>query len=157
MKEKELYIDSSFRPLIYFVEKEDKSFGAIESGSQIVTEHLDDYLSKMKYFEDQEREKLIRGENSSIAFYMNVQNLTLTDLASRAGVSKRKLKKHKTCKGFGNITVSQLKKYSEIFGVGLEDLFTQIIVEKEGRDAFKVSKSSTANPNFSFIKVQIEK
>ena len=47
MKEKDLYVDYKPQQLIYYVEKEDASYGPLLSGSYISKHYLHDYYEKM--------------------------------------------------------------------------------------------------------------
>ena len=70
---------------------------------------LDDQIASFYEQRHVEMEKLQRQvlneEISPISLCMTMQQMTLPDLATRAKMSKRKVKKHLTAKGFRELTV----------------------------------------------------
>jgi len=58
MKEKDLYVDFKSQEQVYYVEKEDESYGPIISGSYLSKHYLDDFYEKQRKQEQQLREKL---------------------------------------------------------------------------------------------------
>ena len=50
-----------------------------------------------------------------IYYYMMLEDLTVAELASRAGISKGKVKKHISNEYFNKVTVAELKKYAQVF------------------------------------------
>ncbi len=70
----------------------------------------------------QTREKVIRGELSPIAYFMEKNLMDLPTLASYIGSWKFFVKKHLTPSGFKKLSVSKLKKYAVIFNIPVEEL-----------------------------------
>ena len=52
MKEKDGYVDCPQQQVILYVEKEDGTYGPIQTGSYITSNFLDDYELKRKHLED---------------------------------------------------------------------------------------------------------
>ncbi|MCU0384543.1 MAG: hypothetical protein MUE38_00855 [Flavihumibacter sp.] len=70
----------------------------------------------------QTREKVIRGELSPIAYFMEKNLMDLPTLASYMGGWKFFVKKHLTPSGFKKLNASKLKKYAAIFNIPVEEL-----------------------------------
>lgn len=70
----------------------------------------------------QTREKVIQGEVSPIAYYMEKNLMDLPTLASYVGSWKFFVKKHLTPSGFKKLNAAKLKKYADIFNIRVEEL-----------------------------------
>jgi transcriptional regulator with XRE-family HTH domain len=77
------------------------------------------------------RRQVMEGEISPIALCMTYQQLTLSDLAARAKLSKRVVKRHLTMDGFRDVTVATLQRYARIFDVAVADFFQFVDVPAE--------------------------
>lgn len=118
--------DGSFRILKY----EADEAGGLET--RAIKSDLDDQIETFYTQRQIEMERLrrevLQGKISPIALCMTYQNLTLSDLASRVKLSKRKVQKHLTPKGFRDVTVEQLQRYARIFDLRVADFFEFIHV-----------------------------
>lgn len=156
MKEKELYVDYKPQQLIYYVEKEDASFGPLLSGSYLSKNYLDDYYEKKEKLEKSLREQLNKGEISPVYYYMLLQEMGEGDLAARAKVSKRKLKQHFQMKNFQKLKLSQLKKYADSFDVPVSAMFHLMITKIEDQGKIEVEQIETKNLYFSISRLGIK-
>jgi AraC-like DNA-binding protein len=100
------------------------------------TKRVSDLEDQIPTYYDQRRlelerleRELLAGEISPIAMCMTYQQLTLADLASRAGLSKWRVRRHLTPAGFRDVTVAQLQRYARIFDVTIADLFQFVHVK----------------------------
>lgn len=123
MRENELKIEINEHPLAMFAEREDGSYGSVETGSYMVENYFDDFWEKQVNFKNSALNRLKNGEVSPIFLYMEITNMTESDLASRVGLSTARVKKHTTPKGFEACKVNELKRYAEIFDIPLSDFF----------------------------------
>ncbi len=117
MKEKDSRTDCPEQQVILYVEKEDGSYGPVQTGSYLTGNYLDDYELKRKHLEENLKEKIRRGEASPIYYYMTLEELTVSELASRTGIRKSKVKKHLELVHFRELTPEILQKYAEVFNV----------------------------------------
>lgn len=156
MKEKDFYVDFKPQQLIYYVEKDDASYGPLLSGSYLSKHYLDDYYEKMEKLEKSLREQLNNGEISPVYYFMILQSYGEGDLASRAGVSKRKLKQHFHIKHFAKLRLSQLKKYAEAFDVPVAAMFHLMITRNEDQGKITVEQVETENSFFSIARLAIK-
>lgn len=155
MKEKEAQIKHDIHPLVLYVEKEDGSYGRVESASFLSKNYLDDYLDKVRKWDAGLKDKLDKGEISPVYYYMIMLEMGEGDLASRVGISKWRLRKHLKMKAFEKIKLKMLKRYANVFDVPVSNLlhFTVIKEKDQGRLQITYQKASN-NPYISVSKIE---
>ncbi len=158
MKEKEILTDFKDHEVILYAEKDDESFGPVRTGSFLAGNYLDELYNIWGSFEKQWCEKLLKREISPVARYKSLEELTLSELASRAGIPKRKVRKHLEYKHFLKATVKELQQYADVFNVPVANFFQVISTKQDAtwnlghnREAAKarpltISQEKTANP-----------
>jgi hypothetical protein len=154
MKEKEARVDYREHQLILYVEKKDGSYGPMRTGSYITKNYIDDYWYKRHNLEKEYLAKVIKGEISPIAYYMTIEELTPSELASRVKIPARRVKKHLVPATFGTATVDELKRYCGVFGVPLSSMLLAVVAAKKG---VSVTEKQTGNPYFSLINIEAAK
>ncbi len=159
MKEKDLMVNCPEHQAIYYAEKDDGTYGPFQTGDYMAGNYIDDHLYKLTgNLYKSLTEQLKNGEISPIYFFMNIEMLTVPELASRVGISKRSLKKHLSPEGFKKLNISKLKRYADILNIKVANMF-QIIdtIEDENWDVgyqnkvrrskpFLISQVATKNP-----------
>jgi hypothetical protein len=68
------------------------------------------------------RQRVLKGEVSPLAFFMEKTIMTPRRLAGMANLPVRKVKKHLKPKGFKKLSEEQLKNYAEIFEIAVNEL-----------------------------------
>lgn len=131
MKEKDLKIKADRQTFVMYTEKDDGTYGSVETGSYLIENDLDDFWVKMTHIEKTMREKLIKGEISPVHYFMVVEELTPSELAKRSGIAAAKVKKHLTPEGFMKAKVADLAKYTRVFNIPFSNLF-QVILSSKG-------------------------
>ena len=122
MKEKDGYVDCPQQQVIIYVEKEDGKYGPIQTGSYITSNYLDDYELKRKNLEESLRTRIQKREISPVYYYMVLEDLTISELASRVRIRKGKVKKHLRHEYFKLINNEMLLQYADVFNVSVDDL-----------------------------------
>lgn len=117
MKEKEGIVDCPEQQLILYVEKEDGTYGPLQTGSYLTKNYIDDYYEKRNRLEASLKEQLRRREISPVAYYMTLTDLSVAETAARVGISQRKVKKHMQPGNFVKIPPAVLDRYAEVFNV----------------------------------------
>jgi len=170
MKEKDIITDYKVQKYILYAEKDDGSYGTVEGGSYIIENDLDDFWHKKHHLEKTLRDRLIKNEITSIYYYMVLEEMTVSELASRAGISKRRVKAHlnpeKKCK----LNVSDLQKYGRVFNVPVANFFQIILTstdqnlkyhfyheEDDKKDIYQVTQEETKNPLLMITKAEERK
>ncbi|MFW5793114.1 MAG: hypothetical protein ACOCWC_02430 [Bacteroidota bacterium] len=156
MKEKELYVDFQPQQAVYYVEKEDSSYGPIVSGSQLSHDYLDDFYKKRGNLEKNLRDKMANNEISPVYYYMLLQEMGLGDLAPRVGVSKRRLKKHFKAEVFKKLPLNLIKKYADVFNVPLSNMMQVVIIKEEDNKSLEIEKLRTNNDCFEILRVGLK-
>jgi hypothetical protein len=127
MKEKDSIIDCPQQQLILYVEKEDGKYEPVQTGSYITKNFLDDYQLKRMHLEEALRKQVQSREVSPIYYYMVLEDLTISELAARTGLRKRKVKKHLEASNFSSIPQSSLQIYSDVFNITIRDMLNLLI------------------------------
>ena len=117
MKEKEGIVDCPEQQLILYVEKEDGTYGPLQTGSYLTKNYIDDYYEKRNRLEASLKEQLRRREISPVAYYMTLTDLSVAETAARVGITQRKVKKHMQPGNFVKIPPAVLDRYAEVFNV----------------------------------------
>lgn len=139
MKEKDGTIDCPEQQVILYVEKEDGKYEPIQTGSYLTKNFLDDYELKRHHLEESLKKQVQSGEVSPIYYYMILEDLTLSELASRAGIRKGKVKKHLEGKHFSEIPEETLQIYADVFNVMVPDLLNLLVKESGGSTQAKTT------------------
>ena len=124
MKEKDGYIDCPEQQVILYVEKEDGTYGPIQTGSYLTKNFLDDYQSKRKHLEESLKSEIQPGKSSPLYFYMVMEDLTISELSSRVNLRQSKVKKHLESKHYQSLKIEILERYAEVFNITVPDLLS---------------------------------
>ena len=165
MKEKDAFIDYEPQQLIMYVEKEDGSYGPIQTGSYISKNYLDDFWEKMMKLRNSLLEKLKNNEITPIYFYKLIHDFNDVELSRRTGIPVFKVKRHQKVKSFKKIKLSDLNKYAYAFDVPVSNLFQAIVVEGNENNAdsdkdqqpLLVKQTRTENPFLVITKIEVNK
>jgi len=158
MKEKDIKEEYDPQQLIVYVEKEDGSYGPIQTGSYLSKNYLDDFWDKRINLEKQLSNDLISNKISPIYYYMVLCELSVAELASRVGLSKFKVKRHLQAVYFDRMRLSVLKRYAHVFNEPVANLLQLIrfedkedikshYIKKETPTDFMIDQAHTNNPN----------
>jgi transcriptional regulator with XRE-family HTH domain len=139
LKEKDAQFKTD-RKLVIYVEKNDGVYRPIETGSYMIETHFDDFLEKRHKLKNSYSDKLKKGEISPIEYYRVLINISVSDLASRIGLSSRRVKKHLQPENFKSIKLNILKRYAEVFRVPVANMF-QILDQDDSNQKFEQIKS----------------
>lgn len=126
MKEKDGFVDCPEQQVILYVEKENGQFEAIQTGSYITKNFLDDYEMKRTRLEDNLRKEVAGGLKSPIHYYMVLEDLSLTELAARVSLRKGKVKKHLEPGNYRKTDMNTLQKYADVFNVAVSELISMM-------------------------------
>lgn len=130
MKEKDILTDFKDQQLILYAEKEDNSIGPVLTGPYMAGNYLDEFYHIWGNFEKELFEQVLSKKISPIASYKSLEELSLSELAARTGIPKRKVKKHLKYKFFLKAKVDDLHRYADVFNVPVANFF-QIIRTKQ--------------------------
>lgn len=165
MKEKDAYINYEPQQLIMYVEKDDGTFGPIQTGSYISKNYLDDYWGKMMKLKNNLLEKLKKNEITPIGFYKLIHDFNNVELSRRTGIPVYRVKRHQKVNKFEKIKLSDLQKYAYAFDVPISNLFQVLVVDENENKAetdtanqpIIIKQTRTANPIFVITKIETNK
>ncbi|MFO7670038.1 MAG: helix-turn-helix transcriptional regulator [Bacteroidales bacterium] len=158
MKEKEIKIDFKPHQLILYAEKEDDTIGPVLSGSYMAKNHLADFHQIWGSLEKELFGQLVKREISPIMRFKELEELTTSELASRTGLSRRKVRRHLTNRHFMRANVEELQKYADVFNIPVANFFQIVATKQDGKwnmgydaeaakkTAFTISQEKTENP-----------
>lgn len=158
MKEKDILTDFEGHQLILYAEKDDDTIGPVQTGSYLAGNYLDEFYHIWGNFEKELFEQLVNKEISPIARYRSLEELSVSELAARAGLPKRRVKKHLKYKYFLKAKVEDLQRYADVFNVPVTNFFQIISTKQDGSwnlghnvEAAKtrpltISQEKTSNP-----------
>lgn len=164
MKEKEGLVDCPDQQMILYVEKEGGIYGPVQTGSYLTANYLDDFFLKRRNLEADLRDQVLRGVITPIRYYMVLEELTMQELAARAGIRKSKVKKHLDPSQFGNVTVEELRRYATVFNVPIANLLQCLVVNIDHTDEstmllekntgkLSISQEQQGNPYVTLTKI----
>jgi hypothetical protein len=133
MKEKDLLIDYKDHQVVLYAEKADDTIGPVQTGSYVTSHYIDEFLNIMGSLEKSLYAKLEKGEISPVYLYMTIEELTVSELALRVKLPKWKVKRHLTFEHFPEITVSELKRYAEVFNIPIANFFQIISTRQDNK------------------------
>lgn len=165
MKEKDAYVDFEPQQLIMYVEKEDGSFGPIQTGSYISKNYLDDFWEKTMKLRNSLLEKLKKNEITPVYFYKLIHDFNDVELSRRTGIPVRKVKNHQKVSCFKKARLSDLQKYAYAFDIPVSNLLQAIVVEDnenkvgedQGKQPIRVKQTRTENPFVVITKIELNK
>ena len=122
MKEKDGIVDCPEQQVILYVEKEDGTYGPIQTGSYLTKNFLEDYELKRKHLEESLKSEVQPGKSSPIYFYMVLEDLTISELSARVNIRQGKVKNHLQAKYYQSLKIETLERYAEVFNISVPDI-----------------------------------
>jgi len=158
-------VDYPEQQMILYVEKDNGQYGPMQTGSYISANYMDDYNFKRRNLESELRKELISGAISPVKFYMVFVDLSLSELASRTGIRKSRVKKHLDPGHFRSATVDELTRYASVFNIPAANLLQVVLISDQGKpepalilenrsDKISVEQIPTANPCIVLTKIE---
>jgi hypothetical protein len=114
--------EGKFRDLCYAVDEDGNYVTVLSTGWAPKNAAMQQAWEEIHEKVELIRQKVLAGELSMLAYYMekNIMNLKL--LAQYTGIPKRKLKKHMNPQKFQALEREILEKYAEVFNITIEEL-----------------------------------
>jgi transcriptional regulator with XRE-family HTH domain len=155
MKEKDGYVNCPEQQVILYVEKEDGQYGPMQTGSYLSGNYLGDYEIKRYHLEQSLRERVMKSEISTVKYYMELEDLTLSELAARVGLRKSVVNKHLDPVHFGNVKVETLKKYARVFNVPVSNMLQLIMIKKgENLESYTILEEKKQTEGIDLVKTE---
>ncbi len=114
--------DNSLVKVLYVTDKDGKygttQYAGWEAENIALSQAWDDIDEKIAGT----KEKVIQGELSPIAYYMEKSLMDLPTLAQYVGYWKFRVKRHLRPGPFKKLSDNQLQRYAQVFNISLDDL-----------------------------------
>jgi len=168
MKEKDVNKDYERQKQILYVEKDDGTYGPVQTGSYLTNNYIDDFWFKKSNLEKQLANRICVNDISPVYYFMVLNELSESELAARSGICLRRVKKHLTAKCFRKVRVSELEKYAHVFGIPVANLFQVILyedsddmksyfIQDKSSELFEITQTQTDNPCFVMTQIKRKK
>lgn len=168
MKEKDIHQDYEPQQLIMYVEKEDGTYGPIQTGSYLTKNYLDDFWQKKRSLEKKLSEQLAANKISPIYYYMVLTELSEAELAARAGLATFRVKRHLKAKHFHKVKLSVLQRYAEVFDIPVANFFQLLLFQEKDEmksyfikdkspELIEIAQHRTNNPNLVITHIKASK
>ncbi len=135
MRKQDLETDYSDQRLAFYAEDSNGVYTLIETGSYMSKNYLDDYRKKLRHFREKGIQQLRKKEISPVGFYIMLKEMAPADIASRIGVTRKKVLKHMKPEHFIKMRIETARKYAEVFGIHTSDLFCIPSYPESGDDS----------------------
>ncbi|MEE4198174.1 MAG: hypothetical protein V2I54_11055 [Bacteroidales bacterium] len=164
MKEKDAYVDYEPQQLVLYVEKDDGSYGPIQTGSYISKNYLDDFWEKMVKLRLSLLEKLKKNEITPVYYYKMIHDFNDLELSRRTGIALFRVKRHQKVKKFKKIKLADLQRYAYAFDIPVANLLQIIALdqneklpdtEEDNSSKGKVKQTKTENPFVVITKFEV--
>lgn len=112
----------NLQEVVYAVDKDGKYTKALSSGWEVKSIVLNESLDLIKEQLIETIERIKKGEQSPIAYYMELQRMDVPVLAGYAGLWQWKVKRHLKARIFNKLSERILKKYADAFDITISEL-----------------------------------
>ena len=115
-------LEGKTRDLCYAVDKDGNYTTGLSTGwdpKNAALQHALDFFDERA---EEEKEKVLKGKLSPLAYFMEARFMDATLLADYMEISKRDVKRHMTPKYYKDLSDDVLKEYAEILRIELKDL-----------------------------------
>lgn len=92
------------------------------SGWEVEEIVLRDVVNDFKAKAEDMKERILAGEASPIAYFMNLRFMDLPALAHSVGLAKWRVKRHLTPRGFKRLDADTLQRYADLFDIEVQRL-----------------------------------
>ncbi|WP_128331038.1 hypothetical protein [Apibacter sp. HY039] len=115
-------VKSNIKDLYYAVDEEGKYTTVLSTGWEAKTLAQDESMDLIKERVEDARSKVLAGELSPIAYYMEVNKMDVSILSSYTHIWSWFVKRHMKPANFYKLKTKTLQKYAEAFGINIEQL-----------------------------------
>jgi hypothetical protein len=112
--------DGSWRNIQYETSAEGVCSGELTKSR--FDEDIDSYYVQREQEIDRLQQRVLSGEISPVAFFMELERLTVLDTAARLRLRQATVRQHMTPRGFQRVRVETLLAYARLFDVSVADL-----------------------------------
>jgi len=117
---------NNVKELLYATDENGNYTTTLSTGWEPKTIALSNSIDEINERISEAKQQVLNGEASPIVYFMEVNKMDLTILASYVGMWKWRVKRHFKPDVFAKLTDKILKKYADTFEVSIEELKNSI-------------------------------
>lgn len=114
--------EKNLNELCYAVDENGNYTTVQSSGWNVKSVALDESMNLIQERIDQTKKEIAEGKLSPIAYFMELNKMDISLLASYVGIHRWFVKRHFSPKRFKKLSVKTLKKYADAFDISIEEL-----------------------------------
>jgi hypothetical protein len=127
MKKKEVpqdkgFMEGRFRDLTYAVDDDGKIIQVLSDGWEPKNEAMRQAMDLVREKTEEVRIRVMNGELSPVAYFMEKNIMDVKILADYAGLKKRRVRRHLKPRYFRQLDLDTLKRYADAFAISVDDL-----------------------------------
>ena len=113
---------ANIKDMVYAVDENGDYVTELSTGWNPKSIALDNAIKQIEERVEAAKERFLKNESSPLEYYMELNKMDLSLLASYVGIWKWRVKRHFKPSVFKKIPRKTLEKYAEVFDISVEDL-----------------------------------
>lgn len=113
---------ANIKDMVYAVDENGNYVTALSTGWNPKTIALDNAIKQIEERVTAAKERFLKNESSPLEYYMELNKMDLTILASYVGIWKWRVKRHFKPSVFKKLSQKTLQNYADVFDITVEDL-----------------------------------
>ena len=113
---------ANIKNMVYAVDENGNNVTELSTGRNPKAIALDNAIKQIEERVTAAKERFSKNESSPLEYYMELNKMDITILASYAGIWKWRVKRHFKPSVFKKLSQKTLQKYADVFDITVEDL-----------------------------------
>lgn len=113
---------ANIKDMVYAVDENGNYVTELSTGWNPKTIALDNAIKQIEERVTAAKERFLKNESSPLEYYMELNKMDLTILASYVGIWKWRVKRHFKPSVFKKLSQKKLQNYADVFDITVEDL-----------------------------------
>jgi hypothetical protein len=113
---------ANIKDMVYAVDENGNYVTELSTGWNPKTIALDNAIKQIEERVTAAKERFSKNESSPLEYYMELNKMDITILASYAGIWKWRVKRHFKPSVFKKLSQKTLQKYADVFDITVEEL-----------------------------------
>lgn len=113
---------ANIKDMVYAVDEYGNYVAELSTGWNPKTIALDNAIKQIEERVNAAKERFLNNESSPLEYYMELNKMDITILASYVGIWKWRVKRHFKPSVFKKLSQKTLEKYADVFDISVEDL-----------------------------------
>ena len=113
---------ANIKDMVYAVDENGNYVTELSTGWNPKTIALDNAIKQIEERVNAAKERFLKNESSPLEYYMELNKMDLTILASYVGIWKWRVKRHFKPSVFKKLSQKTLEKYADVFDISVKEL-----------------------------------